>query len=128
MPPLDVLRARFKAAPTKNSNTYRMFIGLPENGQAPVELASASRRHRGGDLGRHVSGRRADAIRVAHVPGHYGKAALGTPPYANAVEAMMKFNESLQRAGVLLALDGLHPPTAHSPKPKKYSAVTGSFR
>src|SRR5688572_5045767 len=25
------------------------------------------------------------------------------------VEAMMKYNESLQKAGVLLALDGLHP-------------------
>lgn len=27
------------------------------------------------------------------------------------VAAMMKFNESLQKAGVLLALDGLHPPS-----------------
>ena len=26
-----------------------------------------------------------------------------------AVEAMMKYNESLQKAGVLLSLDGLHP-------------------
>ena len=32
-------------------------------------------------------------------------------PDAGAVGAMMKFNESLQRAGVLLALDGLHPPS-----------------
>ena len=28
-----------------------------------------------------------------------------------AVEAMMKYNEELQRAGVLLALEGLHPPS-----------------
>ncbi|MGE0210067.1 MAG: YciI family protein [Parvibaculaceae bacterium] len=28
-----------------------------------------------------------------------------------AVEAMMKYNEELQKAGVLLALDGLHPPS-----------------
>ncbi len=28
------------------------------------------------------------------------------------VEAMMKFNEDLQKAGVLLALDGLHPPAS----------------
>jgi hypothetical protein len=28
------------------------------------------------------------------------------------VEAMMKYNEELQKAGVLLALDGLHPPSA----------------
>lgn len=27
------------------------------------------------------------------------------------VKAMMKYNESLQQAGVLLALDGLHPPS-----------------
>ena len=27
------------------------------------------------------------------------------------VEAMMKYNEALQKAGVLLALDGLHPPS-----------------
>lgn len=27
------------------------------------------------------------------------------------VSAMMKYNESLQKAGVLLALDGLHPPS-----------------
>ena len=30
---------------------------------------------------------------------------------AKAVAAMMKYNESLQKAGVLLALDGLHPPS-----------------
>lgn len=28
-----------------------------------------------------------------------------------AVEKMMKYNEELQKAGVLLALDGLHPPS-----------------
>jgi hypothetical protein len=30
-------------------------------------------------------------------------------PDAKAVAAMMKYNESLQNAGVLLGLDGLHP-------------------
>lgn len=30
-------------------------------------------------------------------------------PEAEMVEAMMKFNEELTKAGVLLALDGLHP-------------------
>jgi len=39
------------------------------------------------------------------------KAEPGTVPDAKAVEAMMKYNESLQKAGVLLALDGLHPPS-----------------
>lgn len=45
------------------------------------------------------------------IPKGYEKAALGTVPDAQAVAAMMKYNESLQKAGVLLALDGLHPPS-----------------
>ena len=45
------------------------------------------------------------------IPGWYESAAPGTLPDAKAVAAMMKYNESLQRAGVLLALDGLHPPS-----------------
>jgi hypothetical protein len=34
----------------------------------------------------------------------------GFSPSAAQVEQMMKYNEDLARAGVLLALDGLHPP------------------
>ena len=45
------------------------------------------------------------------IPKGYETAAPGTMPEAKAVEAMMKYNESLQKAGVLLALDGLHPPS-----------------
>ncbi|KFE68950.1 YciI family protein [Hyalangium minutum] len=45
------------------------------------------------------------------IPKGYEKAAPGTMPDATAVAAMMKYNESLQKAGVLLALDGLHPPS-----------------
>jgi len=45
------------------------------------------------------------------IPKGYEDAAPGTVPDAKAVEAMMKYNESLQKAGVLLALDGLHPPS-----------------
>jgi hypothetical protein len=45
------------------------------------------------------------------IPQGYEKAAPGTMPDAKQVAAMMKFNESLQKAGVLLALDGLHPPS-----------------
>jgi hypothetical protein len=45
------------------------------------------------------------------IPKGYEKAAPGTAPDAKAVAAMMKYNESLQKAGVLLALDGLHPPS-----------------
>ncbi|MGH7564327.1 MAG: YciI family protein [Gemmatimonadota bacterium] len=45
------------------------------------------------------------------IPKGYEKAAPGTMPDAEAVQPMMKYNESLQEAGVLLALDGLHPPS-----------------
>jgi hypothetical protein len=45
------------------------------------------------------------------IPKGYEKAAPGTMPDPGAVAAMGKYNESLQKAGVLLALDGLHPPS-----------------
>ena len=45
------------------------------------------------------------------IPKGYDKAVPGAMPDAKAVAAMMKYNESLQKAGVLLALDGLHPPS-----------------
>jgi len=45
------------------------------------------------------------------IPKGYENAAPGTTPDPEAVAAMMKYNEELQKAGVLLALDGLHPPS-----------------
>jgi hypothetical protein len=45
------------------------------------------------------------------IPKGYEKAEPGAMPDAKAVAAMMKYNEALQQAGVLLALDGLHPPS-----------------
>jgi len=45
------------------------------------------------------------------IPKGYESADPGTMPDAEAVAAMMTYNESLQQAGVLLALDGLHPPS-----------------
>src|SRR6266851_7756423 len=45
------------------------------------------------------------------IPKGYEKAEPGAMPDAKAVAAMMKYTESLQKAGVLLALDGLHPPS-----------------
>ena len=45
------------------------------------------------------------------IPKGYEKAAPGTTPDAKAVAAMMKHNESLQNAGVLRSLEGLHPPS-----------------
>jgi hypothetical protein len=46
------------------------------------------------------------------MPKGYENAAPGTMPDPKAVAAMMKYNESLQKAGILLALDGLHSPAA----------------
>ena len=45
------------------------------------------------------------------IPKGYESAAPGTVPDAKAVEAMMKYNQELQKAGVLLSLEGLHPPS-----------------
>jgi hypothetical protein len=46
------------------------------------------------------------------IPKGYEQAKPGTMPDAQKVSAMMKYNEELQKAGVLLALDGLHPPSS----------------
>jgi hypothetical protein len=45
------------------------------------------------------------------LPKGYESAKPGTLPDPELVGKMMKYNESLQKAGVLLALDGLHPPS-----------------
>jgi hypothetical protein len=45
------------------------------------------------------------------IPRGYDTAPAGAMPKAAAVAAMMRYNESLQKAGVLLSLDGLHPPS-----------------
>jgi hypothetical protein len=45
------------------------------------------------------------------IPKGYETAPPGTVPGAAAVSAMMEYNRTLQKAGVLLALDGLHPPS-----------------
>src|SRR4030081_3409233 len=45
------------------------------------------------------------------IPKGYESAAPGTMPPADAVAAMMKYNEALKQAGVLITLDGLHPPS-----------------
>jgi hypothetical protein len=74
------------------------------------------------------------------IPGGYETAAPGTVPSAEAVSAMMKYNEALKDAGVLITLDGLHPPSMGArvsfkggkplvtdplPNPRKCSAATG---
>jgi hypothetical protein len=45
------------------------------------------------------------------IPKGYAAAAPGAMPDPKHVAAMMKYNEELRKAGVLLALDGLHPPS-----------------
>ena len=45
------------------------------------------------------------------IPKGYESAAPGTMPPADAVAAMMKYNKALKEAGVLITLDGLHPPS-----------------
>jgi hypothetical protein len=46
------------------------------------------------------------------IPKGYESAAPDVTPPADRVAAMTRYNESLQQAGVLLALDGLHPPSS----------------
>ena len=45
------------------------------------------------------------------IPKGYEQAAPDALPDPKAVTAMMKYNQELQKAGVLLALDGLRPPS-----------------
>ena len=45
------------------------------------------------------------------IPKGYDTAAADAAPSAEAVARMMEYNKSLQKAGVLLALDGLLPPS-----------------
>ena len=65
------------------------------------------------------------------IPEGYGDAAPGTvPDDAERVKEMMEYNEALQKAGVLLALDGLHPPSMGyrvSYSGGKPSATAGPF-
>ena len=45
------------------------------------------------------------------IPRGYETAAPGAVPDAAHVAAMTRYNQALKKAGVLLALDGLHPPS-----------------
>ena len=45
------------------------------------------------------------------IPKGYEDAAPGTLPEADAVDTMMKYNEEMVKAGIVLAMDGLHPPS-----------------
>jgi hypothetical protein len=45
------------------------------------------------------------------IPKGYEKAKPGAMPDAKLVAEMSTYNESLQKAGVLLSMEGLHPPS-----------------
>jgi hypothetical protein len=45
------------------------------------------------------------------IPQGYATAPPDAQPDPERVKAMMKYNEALQNAGVLITLDGLHPPS-----------------
>ena len=45
------------------------------------------------------------------IPAGYETAAPDALPPVEAIAAMMKYNEALKQAGVLITLDGLHPPS-----------------
>ena len=46
------------------------------------------------------------------IPKGYESAGAGARPDAEHVAAMSKYNDALKKAGVLLSLDGLHPPSS----------------
>jgi hypothetical protein len=46
------------------------------------------------------------------IPKGYENAAPGTTPDRDAISAMELYNQQLEAAGVLLSLNGLHPPSA----------------
>jgi hypothetical protein len=46
------------------------------------------------------------------IPAGYNDAAATVLPSPESIEKMMKYNEELAKAGVLLGLDGLHPPSS----------------
>jgi hypothetical protein len=64
-------------------------------------------------------------------PKHYQNAKPGAVPDLKAMEVMGKYNEQLQKAGVLLALDGLTPPSTMSArvtfKGGKSKVIDGPF-
>lgn len=61
------------------------------------------------------------------IPGGYADAAPDVMPSAEAVEGMMKYNHELKKAGVLLALDGLHPPSSGARAASKAASLWSSM-
>src|ERR1700746_1118624 len=64
------------------------------------------------------------------IPGGYASAAPDAMPSAEAVQAMMKYNEELKKAGVLLSLRARPPPASGarvSFKGGKPTVIDGPF-
>ncbi|MBL8703084.1 MAG: YciI family protein [Alphaproteobacteria bacterium] len=73
------------------------------------------------------------------IPKGYEAAAPGAMPPADRVAEMMRFNAAMQEAGILIGLDGLHPPSmgarvsfpagkpvvAHAPYPGVHEVLGG---
>jgi len=62
------------------------------------------------------------------IPKGYEQAKPGTMPDPKAVEAMMTYNRELQNQqapAFRLPVASRESPTGHSPRPRKWSAVSG---
>src|SRR5215468_1058294 len=76
--------------------------------QSVVRLVEGCRARRRGEK---IQRRKLMRFMMLMIPKGYEAAAPGTMPPVEAVAAMMKYNEALKKAGVLVTLDGLHPPS-----------------
>lgn len=98
----------------KNRRTYRQikkccYVDLP------LARSTSKQRAVGNSPEPYPNSRLGETIAMRFmmlmIPNGYEKVQPGAMPDAKVVAAMMKYNEALQKAGVLLALDGLHPPS-----------------
>src|SRR5689334_23048113 len=84
-------------------------IGI-RNG-SPAVVRSRRMRRTGGVIVAKIRRKSTMRFMMLMIPKGYENAAPGAMPDAAAVAAMMAYNEELQKAGVLVTLDGLHPPS-----------------
>src|SRR5579863_4214150 len=103
------LRQRWHPA-RKQKNFLGRFV---ESGH-PVRLVSGAAQHSILDTHRSIPKENTMRFMMIMYPKDYAKAKAGTVPDFKDMEAMGKYNEQLQKAGVLLALDGLTPPATMS--------------
>jgi hypothetical protein len=80
------------------------------HGAPTVANAIAGDRHRAARPAHRATMEMTMRFMMLMIPKGYEKEVPQAMPDAEAVGAMMKYNEELRKAGVLLALDGLQPP------------------